>query len=553
MSLRDVLWRCVDGTFWTDLTRLLETRQVYFEPIFRLGFRYYDLKAIGTFIAQECPRRTVLHFLEPYFNSRFISVYPEAWEPHSVSSARVTLCSQWSPEIGIGYHHLEYAPLINARSHQLGNESLIRAEKVKRQWRCLLMMLCHKAPAKLSGNDRLALVYHLLLQDRVQDADSMFQLIKCPSGAAMFALGSFRERFPRLGAEHLWSEDVDIPSENSRKTTNSSIAYDYMSAYLELRHKLSDHDLDEAKDRAQAMEENISDEKHVLATYLETASFLLFPVASRVALKYLHFQAPHWKRKFEDVLRQLVQLSRYICSTNLQSILYQKVTEEGTPVWDDSIDSRDRKLLDKQAKSPSLSVHNDIGGIKVTFCNMQNVVVSFYPVDIESLFSKAPFKLLESQDSEHFTFIQPSCSYTIDLSANYTEGRLCTHIEPMPDEVKNDCVIVQCFNETTGREASMSRYANDMNVQLVQNEGAVYAFDKSTNDPLGGVYVKVYRRHESGSTRIEFHKDGYTNVLGKFDYRSQTDDSDRSITSCQFALLAKSTEKGATVLGTFPV
>ena len=53
---------------------------------------------------------------------------------------------------------------------------------------------------------------------------------------------------------------------------------------------------------------------------------------------------------------------------------------------------------------------------------------------------------------------------------------------------------------------------------MLENYGQVRATESGTSKPLPKVYVKVYARLADGS--VKFHKDGYTDQRGKFDYAS---------------------------------
>jgi hypothetical protein len=65
---------------------------------------------------------------------------------------------------------------------------------------------------------------------------------------------------------------------------------------------------------------------------------------------------------------------------------------------------------------------------------------------------------------------------------------------------------------------------------------------------MSAVYVKVYARQRNGS--VEFYKDGYTDLRGRFDYASiSTDDLDRVD---KFAILVISDDDGAVVRETPP-
>ncbi len=61
--------------------------------------------------------------------------------------------------------------------------------------------------------------------------------------------------------------------------------------------------------------------------------------------------------------------------------------------------------------------------------------------------------------------------------------------------------------------------------------------------PLPQVYIKVYAQLNDG--RVEFYKDGYTDLRGRFDYTSlNTNELDFT---AKFALLVLSDQRGAVV------
>jgi hypothetical protein len=57
-----------------------------------------------------------------------------------------------------------------------------------------------------------------------------------------------------------------------------------------------------------------------------------------------------------------------------------------------------------------------------------------------------------------------------------------------------------------------------LRVQWLQNFGQLAVTQSSTGKPLSKVYVKVYAKQSDGGVR--FHKDGYTDLRGRFDYAS---------------------------------
>ena len=51
---------------------------------------------------------------------------------------------------------------------------------------------------------------------------------------------------------------------------------------------------------------------------------------------------------------------------------------------------------------------------------------------------------------------------------------------------------------------------------MLENYGQVRATVSATGKPLPKAYVKVYARLADGT--VKFHKDGYTDIRGRFDY-----------------------------------
>src|SRR5439155_3437735 len=66
------------------------------------------------------------------------------------------------------YEHLEYKPLVNARAHSLGQRRQIVNQRFLEQYQRLLKLLTYQARA--NDDDRLAVTYYLLLQDRIDEA-----------------------------------------------------------------------------------------------------------------------------------------------------------------------------------------------------------------------------------------------------------------------------------------------------------------------------------------------------------------------------------------------
>ncbi len=151
LSLELIAWRMRDKTFYRRALDLLSARHVYNQTLWGYSFLHNDparvedyLKHSDSFIAK----------VGPYLKSPLLTIDP----------VERTL-----------YQHLEYRPLVNARRHRLGRQRRIPNERIYQQYTSLLEILIRKG--QLSHEDNMAIVYYLLLQDRVHEAMERFETI----------------------------------------------------------------------------------------------------------------------------------------------------------------------------------------------------------------------------------------------------------------------------------------------------------------------------------------------------------------------------------------
>ena len=95
---------------------------------------------------------------------------------------------------------------------------------------------------------------------------------------------------------------------------------------------------------------------------------------------------------------------------------------------------------------------------------------------------------------------------------------------------------------------TVTHLANDLAVTVAAPYGQVQVRRASTGSLLPAAYVKAHARMSGG--RVQFYKDGYTDLRGRFDYATlSTDDLDRVE---RFALLVVHDEAGSTVVEADP-
>lgn len=151
LAFPKVAWRCHDAAFFRKLTAFLGAHHVWDPTIYSYALLHND---------RDTLREWILHHDE-----------------------FVKQCGPWlaCPLVGIdpierrAYEHLEYSPLVNQRSHQLGSEPKIANPALLAQYRSLLETLAHK-PA-LDAIDQMSVTYYLFLQDRIGEALARFRAV----------------------------------------------------------------------------------------------------------------------------------------------------------------------------------------------------------------------------------------------------------------------------------------------------------------------------------------------------------------------------------------
>ncbi len=144
VELHRIAWRMRDAGMFRKVLARLEARHVFEYTLWSYGLMHNDVPAIREYLRR---RPGFLSRCGPYLDSPLVTIDP------------VELRT---------YEHLEYDPLVNARSHPLGQRRRIVNDRLHEQYHRLLDILAHK-PA-LDDSDRLAVTYYLLLQDRVSEA-----------------------------------------------------------------------------------------------------------------------------------------------------------------------------------------------------------------------------------------------------------------------------------------------------------------------------------------------------------------------------------------------
>jgi hypothetical protein len=231
-------------------------------------------------------------------------------------------------------------------------------------------------------------------------------------------------------------------------------------------------------------------------------------VARALAETWADHPVPRWRARFGQILAHVDEATGRDTGT----------TDGGAGDLDDE---------------PWLELNVVDGRLEVWHENLPTVELRYTPMDVELLFSTNPF--LEQED-EASSLLRPARRDLIEPQAGVT-----TTVVDLPPEFAGRNVFVEA--RADGLVSRQAHYAHDLSLALLSSRGELRLTREGTDQPLSSAYVKVYARTRDGSVR--FHKDGYTDLRGRFDYASVTAEGGLDVD--RFALLVLSQGDGAVI------
>ena len=179
----------------------------------------------------------------------------------------------------------------------------------------------------------------------------------------------------------------------------------------------------------------------------------------------------------------------------------------------------------------------DDGDVTVALAtrNLASCILKAYPIDVEIAFSKDPFGSAAG-GRDVVRSLKPAWQREVKLEGDETRVKLPAEI------VERNFVLVA--EDAEGRaEARLELTPCAFVVQVLRACRQLRVKGKD-GKPLVGAYVKVYAKDAAGRM-VQFHKDGYTDLRGAFDYASISTDSD--FKPAEFAILVLPKALGASV------
>jgi len=355
---------------------------------------------------------------------------------------------------------LDYYPLINKRVHKLPEENgskMISNKDFSDYYDDLLIYLFHKPIYEFTSRDYLQFICCLLLQDRVSDAIIIFRI--------------FEKKF--------MNNDI-----LNSKSINGLIQRDYIASYLDF---YNEKYIDEHQDKK-------------------------LKKARERSLKYDNYPIKNWNNMFSEII---------------QSIKY--LDDKGKAVSTEDIEDKENKTLKvnniiDNTPTLTMSIVNDT--IHIKYRNLTQCKICYYPIDIEMQFSVQPFIISENKDNQK-NEKKSNVNYT--MPKDYELIELPNDKESFEVPINKNYIHQHTIVEIQGGNDYFIKYKciyqpSKLSIQMNENLGILRVFKpnpdtNNTNKPFivaPGVYVKVYSKDKEN--KVSFWKDGYTDLLGRFDY-----------------------------------
>lgn len=230
-----------------------------------------------------------------------------------------------------------------------------------------------------------------------------------------------------------------------------------------------------------------------MSAYLDfyTGDETNYKVAREVVEKYRDYPVLHWRFLFDEITDQLKEFDGYMN-------------------YDHQINQNDETAKDKNLKKskelePYLHVEMKNKRIKVDHENIESIEIKYYIIDPEILFSRAPFI---TQDSNDFAFVKPSQVATATLNST-----LKSEFIDLEKDLLNENMIIEVSGN--GKQEFLRYFSTSLKVVINETYGELKVTDNK-DVSLSHVYVKVFSRTKTG--QVNFFRDGYTDLNGKYEY-----------------------------------
>ena len=228
--------------------------------------------------------------------------------------------------------------------------------------------------------------------------------------------------------------------------------------------------------------------------------------AREIAFKNQNLAPGPWRERFSAVLAQADEITA-LAQPQAEK---KEVTEKAEPTLEIAL--------------------NPDGKLRLTHERLKQADLKLYHVDLEMLFSKNPFLY----DTDDLPGTRPNLVRQVALEGSET-------ILELPEEFRRGNVLIAADAGSTKTLQILD--SQSIKLEHRKADTTLQVFDSESRTPLAACYVKVYREEDGEPV---FHKDGYTDLRGKFDYLTLTDGG--SPPSSDIAIFVDHPKKGSRTL-----
>jgi len=189
------------------------------------------------------------------------------------------------------------------------------------------------------------------------------------------------------------------------------------------------------------------------------------------------------------------------------------------PSLSDAMFLKRQEELRLEAMKPHIDfIPQDDHTLLIEHRNVSEITVNFYRTELELMFSMYPFQ----DENLSYKLMRPNLSDTLEVEHDGT-----TNIA-LPDLLRRENTIVEMVVTTEEGQIKVTKvaYDNQLDVTLSNELGQVRVLHSKTRQPIQQAYVKVYGQNIRDNS-VSFFKDGYTDIRGRFDYRTLSTDQVR--------------------------
>ncbi|KAL4086729.1 hypothetical protein PRIC1_013790 [Phytophthora ramorum] len=462
-DFQKLFWRCHDELFFRRLVNYLRNKMLFVSGIWKYGLLHRDQQTMKEFFASS-------NDLSQSVGSGFCSSY--------VDETRLYRSERFGSMFD-QFDHCEFGPFLTRRTHpvagrvdtqiswgsgetgQTSGKRILNAEARKYYGELCQRLGTH---TRMNAQHLLVMAYYMILFDRIEDAV---------------------KTFARL-------ENLDTPRKLELENT---VQYAYLSAFLDFFRSNGEHG------RA-------------------------FGIARRIISRYAAHPQPRWQRRFHKMEEFLEEFDAFEAQSlgrleDMEVVDTPMETERESPFNQDTAHGNQVKL--------EASVDN--GLVTLLSRSLGACELAFYPIDVELMFSTEPFNTFSDSaaSASSLLLVEPRRQLSVDLDTVPNDVNLSKTSVPIPQELRATQMMIRIQEVSSSRTVSsvappidmIQPYFNSsLTVEIMTQCGVLQVFHDGL--PVRSCYVKAYAKLSSGSsthhTKTEFFKDGYTDLLGKFDY-----------------------------------